>query len=275
MRKLIFLVIVSTSVFSVDITAQQKVSQGSFNLILKLMLRHHVKEITVSQAAMKKNALYLDAREKNEYDVSHLNNAIFVGYNSFDPARLSGVPKDREMIVYCSIGKLSEAITEKLNMAGFKNVYNLYGGIFEWVNQGNVVVDNQNNITNKVHAFGKVWGRWLTKEKKYMTNNFNTASNGNLIEQGMHLAATLPDILPENANEKIKPVYEEIQATLRIPFVNLIFRTLANYPEYLAQAWQLLKPVFGTRAFELLADEVRASALTGQEDFLTKMDWKH
>jgi len=39
--------------------------------------------------------------------------------------------------------------------AGYTNVSNLYGGIFEWVNQGNNVVDDNNRITPKVHAYGK------------------------------------------------------------------------------------------------------------------------
>jgi predicted sulfurtransferase len=68
--------------------------------------------------------------------------------------------------VYCSIGKRSESITQKLSKAGYGNVSNLYGGIFEWVNQGNGVVDVNNKQTNKIHAYGKFWGQWLHKGEK-------------------------------------------------------------------------------------------------------------
>ena len=48
--------------------------------------------------------------------------------------------------MYCSIGKRSEKVTQKLKKAGYNNVSNLYGGIFEWVNQGNEVVDTNNKV---------------------------------------------------------------------------------------------------------------------------------
>ena len=50
---------------------------------------------------------------------------------------------------------------------GYKEVYNLYGGIFEWVNQGNRVVTGENNsVTKQVHAYDKVWGTWLKEGVK-------------------------------------------------------------------------------------------------------------
>jgi len=41
--------------------------------------------------------------------------------------------------------------------AGYTNVSNLSGGIFEWVNQGSNVVDDNKRITLKVHAYGSFW----------------------------------------------------------------------------------------------------------------------
>lgn len=80
--------------------------------------------------------------------------------------RVKDVAKGSEIIVYCSIGKRSEKITQKLTKAGYSNVSNLYGGIFEWVNQGNNVVDLNNKNTNKVHAYSRFWGHWLDKGEK-------------------------------------------------------------------------------------------------------------
>lgn len=81
------------------------------------------------------------------------------------------------------------------------------------------------------------------------------------IERGMQLAARLPDIMPQQADARIKPLYEDIQQTLRVPFVNLIFRTLANYPDYLEPAWREIRPLVGSRYFEKFADELRRRAL--------------
>lgn len=99
-------------------------------------------------------------------------------------------------------------------------------------------------------------------------------NNQKLIEQGMSLTASLPDIMPDMASEQVKKVYEDIQHTLRVPFVNLIFRTLANYPDYFVSGWQHLSPVFRTTVFERLADEVRGMGLLEQDQSLSKIDWK-
>lgn len=109
--------------------------------------------------------LVLDAREEEEYSVSHIENAIWVGYKNFDLDKVNA-SKDQEIVVYCSVGYRSEKIGEKLKEAGYQNVRNLYGGIFEWKNKGYVVVDQKENQTEKVHAYSKSWGRWLINADK-------------------------------------------------------------------------------------------------------------
>ena len=46
----------------------------------------------------------------------------------------------------------SEKIGKKLKKLGFKNVVNLYGGIFEWVNSGYPVYDSKGE-TEKIHPY--------------------------------------------------------------------------------------------------------------------------
>jgi len=53
-----------------------------------------------------------------------------------------------------------------LEQAGFANVSNLYGGIFEWVNQGNPIVNEKGKVTETIHAYNEAWGVWLTKGVK-------------------------------------------------------------------------------------------------------------
>jgi rhodanese-related sulfurtransferase len=111
------------------------------------------------------NAVLLDTREKGEYEVSHLEGARWVGYDDFSFDRVKDIPKDQTIIVYCSIGARSQDIGKKLKAEGFKEVYNLYGGIFHWVNEGHPVFKG-NEETNEVHAYNKIWGMWLTNGKK-------------------------------------------------------------------------------------------------------------
>ncbi len=128
-----------------------------------------VKTINPSQAKQLDSAVFFDARERNEFDVSHLPNAVFVGYKNFDAQKLAGFDKNRPIVVYCSIGYRSEKIGEKLIKMGFENVFNLYGSIFEWVNQGYEVVDAKGEKTQRVHTFNKSWSRWVDNKNVVKT----------------------------------------------------------------------------------------------------------
>ncbi len=146
--------------------SKAQVQSSAFNLTLKSLLSHSVPEVTVPQLKAMSDVLLLDAREKSEYEVSHLGNAKFVGYKKFEIETLKAINKKQKIVVYCSVGYRSEKVSEKLKQAGFTDVSNLYGGIFEWVNQGNSVVDNKENATEKIHAYNKTWGVWLSKGVK-------------------------------------------------------------------------------------------------------------
>lgn len=146
-------------------SAQRKVESGAYNLMLKTLLSHSVEEISVDEAAKAKDAVFIDSREQQEYKVSHIKDAVWVGYNDFDIKRLEGVPKDKKVIVYCSVGKRSEDITERLQKAGYKDIANMYGGIFEWANSGKPLYNKQGK-TDTVHAYSKTWGIWLNKGEK-------------------------------------------------------------------------------------------------------------
>ncbi len=122
-----------------------------------------------------KNVVILDAREKAEFEVSHLKNAIWVGYSDFDINRIKSLPKEQSsIVVYCSVGARSEDVGEKLKEAGYLNIKNLFGGIFLWKNLGYPVFDLQNKQTEKVHAFSKEWGLLLTNGDKVYTAKKDT-----------------------------------------------------------------------------------------------------
>lgn len=147
--------------------AQRKVKSGPYNAMLKTLLKHSVPEIAVDALVpLQKKVVLLDAREPNEYAVSHLPNALSVGYNNFSLEAVKQVDKNAPVVVYCSVGYRSEKVAEQLIAAGFTDVRNLYGGIFEWCNQKNSLVDTQGQPTNKVHAYNKVWGIWLKHAQK-------------------------------------------------------------------------------------------------------------
>lgn len=124
--------------------------------------------ITVEELKRDSVSFLLDTRKKEEFDVSHLKNANWVGFQKFDIAEVREQIPDTStpLVVYCSVGVRSEKIGEKLKKAGYADVKNLYGGIFEWKNQGNAVVDSTHKTTERIHAFSKHWGKLLTKGDK-------------------------------------------------------------------------------------------------------------
>lgn len=134
--------------------------------MLKTLLSHSVPEITVdSLQGIIDSVQLVDSRELDEYQVSHLDGALYAGYDNYDSTIVSRLAKDKPIIVYCSIGYRSEKIAERLIEAGFTDVYNLYGGIFEWVNQSGSIVDEEGK-TDRVHAFSRTWGIWLKEGEK-------------------------------------------------------------------------------------------------------------
>lgn len=162
---------ITTALFSFFFIAA--CAQESIDSSLKKYNNESVPYISVPALSKERNVLLLDTRKKEEYDVSHLQNAIWVGHKEFSLDRVvMNIPdKKTAVVVYCSIGVRSENIGEKLMNAGYANVQNLYGGIFEWKNQGHPVFDPEGKETNKVHAFSKKWGKLLTNAEKVYEKN--------------------------------------------------------------------------------------------------------
>ncbi len=109
------------------------------------------------------NVVILDTRAPEEYNVSHITGSRMVDYDAFKVSQVKDIPKNAEVIVYCSVGYRSERVGEKLRKAGYKDVKNLYGGIFDWKNQGFEIVNPNNQPTDSVHTYNKAWGEWLYK----------------------------------------------------------------------------------------------------------------
>ncbi len=148
----------------IPIYTYSQVKSNGFNFTLKLLLNKSTPSITIEEAFSNRvNYLFLDAREINEYNVSHIQHARHVGDKDFAFKKIADIPKNKLIIVYCSIGKRSEDIVLKMKKAGFMYVKNLYGGIFEWVNVGHPVYGAAGNITDSVHAYSRFWSQYLAK----------------------------------------------------------------------------------------------------------------
>ncbi len=136
---------------------------------LESLYKHTVPLIRADELAKalnEKPPLILDIRSDEEFAVSHIKNASFIDYDSFSEEMVAGLPRDAQVVVYCSVGYRSEKIGEKLQKLGFKNVFNLYGGIFQWKNDGFEVLNSQGQSTDSVHTYNKSWSKWLVNGVK-------------------------------------------------------------------------------------------------------------
>lgn len=105
----------------------------------------------------------LDVRTPAEFAVSHLRGAISAPTEAEALAALDGAPSDAPVVVYCSVGYRSAAMTEILRDEGFTEARNLEGSIFEWANDGLPVYRDGREV-REVHPFDERWGRLLDRE---------------------------------------------------------------------------------------------------------------
>lgn len=130
-----------------------------FRKVIDSYLTFNADTISVESAIEKNTVVFVDCRAKEEYEVSKIEGAIY--YENFNWEDHEG----KDIVVYCSIGKRSEDYSVKLVSKGAKKVFNLYGGIFDWVNKGNPVVNQEGQETEEVHTYSKRWSKWLIKGK--------------------------------------------------------------------------------------------------------------
>jgi len=159
-----YFIIISLFVFphlGLSQTTAVKTDEGFSNMI-DSYLSYSVPLISVEDLKeILEDVVLLDAREEKEYKVSRIPGAIHVGYDDPKENVMDELDKSKTVVVYCSIGYRSEKIGELLQEKGFRNVLNLYGSIFEWVNQGQTIVNTENQETKEIHTYDRKWGRWM------------------------------------------------------------------------------------------------------------------
>ncbi len=141
-------------------------AQKTVEKVLDQYNTHSIPYISVEELKMQQSkgqVIILDSREPKEYEISHIEDAELVGYSNFSIAAVTEKIQDKDtpIVVYCSLGVRSEEIGEKLKKAGFTQVKNLYGGIFEWKNNNYPVFNRAEKETDSVHTCTKSWSKWL------------------------------------------------------------------------------------------------------------------
>jgi hydroxyacylglutathione hydrolase len=82
-----------------------------------------------------KDVYILDVRMRDEYRKGHLRNAKNIPLGDVD-RRLSKIPRNRDVIVYCRNGARSVRAIRRLEVAGYTNLYHMHEGYRGWKKAG-------------------------------------------------------------------------------------------------------------------------------------------
>lgn len=91
--------------------------------------------------AEKGNGLLLDVRTPEEFAEGHLDGCMLMDFNS--PGfrdEVAKLDRDNPVYLYCRSGGRSGRAADIMTDMGFKEVYNLEGGIMAWQREGKPVV---------------------------------------------------------------------------------------------------------------------------------------
>ncbi len=100
-----------------------------------------IKDLTVSEFynLIRQNEgdsdfVILDVRTAAEYDKGHIADAVLIDYRSATfKEELDVLDKDKTYLVYCRSGNRGGQATDIMEDLGFSTVYNMLGGINDWI----------------------------------------------------------------------------------------------------------------------------------------------
>ena len=114
----------------------------------------------LDESPQRENLLLFDAREPEEYAVSHLQGTQPAPSKDEALKALQGVSSNQRIVLYCSVGYRSSELAQFLMKKGYTEVYNLEGSIFAWANEGRPVYRGKERV-KVVHPYDRIWGRLL------------------------------------------------------------------------------------------------------------------
>ena len=92
-------------------------------------------DLTVEEVKARLDAgeplLLVDVREPSERDIAHIEGAHPLPESQF-AAHMEQLPRDRPVVLFCRKGIRSAELVAQLRAAGWRNVYNMVGGIDAW-----------------------------------------------------------------------------------------------------------------------------------------------
>lgn len=111
---------------------EKMLKEFKYNLKRKLFRHMEPYDITLDELRQKQmqGSEIIDVRNQREFDESHILGSINIPEYQINENFEKIIPnKNKEIVLYCSTGFRSTNAYKKLKKMGYKNVYNLYGGL--------------------------------------------------------------------------------------------------------------------------------------------------
>ena len=121
--------------------ARLQVAEKRSQRFLKLaaQARSRITEVSVEEtvAAIKRGALVIDVRERDEFWRGHIPNARHLARGTLELEIEKRAPDPAtEMIIYCGAGHRAALSADNLQRMGYRNVRSLAGGLQGWIGAG-------------------------------------------------------------------------------------------------------------------------------------------
>lgn len=137
-------------------------SQGSGSSLSVEAFAHKMKQLP--------DAPVIDVRTPEEFSKGHLQNATNIDWNGNDFGNgIARLDKSKPVLVYCLSGGRSAAAASKMRAEGFKEVYEMEGGMMKWRAAG---MPETTDTQNKAIGMTKAQFDTLTGSKPMVLVDF-------------------------------------------------------------------------------------------------------
>lgn len=115
-----------------------------FLLNSKTLQGQNTELISVNQMQkllMQDSVQLIDVRTAVEFHKGHIKNAQNIDFFSTDfDFKMAALDNSKPLIIYCRSGRRSAKSVLKLVDKGYEIIYDLQGGIIQWISDGNQIV---------------------------------------------------------------------------------------------------------------------------------------